>query len=115
MPLAELLMERFKVKTRGVKNPGNVTSIGVTPQVFLPNNPNRLAFILLNLSANVIYIGLDNEVNAGVGTEEGIRLDANGGSWSAIWDEDFQMTAWAWWAVATGAASRIFVLEVREI
>ncbi len=110
--LADLLMERFKVKTRAVENPQAVTSLGVAAQIIVANNPNRLAFIIINLSANTIYIGLTREVNATAGTEQGIRLDPNGGAYSAIWDEDFQMTGWAWWGISTGAASQIYSLEV---
>lgn len=109
MSLAELLMERFKVKTRAVENP-KITSLGVTAQQVLGNNPDRLAFIVQNLSANVIYLSLKNDVSS----SKGIRLAANGGSFSCIWDEDFQMTGWAWWAVATGASSAVYAIEVLE-
>ena len=110
MPLKDLLMERFSVKTRAVENPLNVTSLGATAQKLLSNNPNRLGFVIVNLSANIVYIGLENSVSS----TKGIRLDANGGSSGCIWDEDFDMTAWAWWAVASGAASAIYVLEIVE-
>ncbi len=115
MPLADLLMERFKVKTRPRRDPLNVSPIGITPVVVLANNPNRLGFVIMNLSANVVYLDLENEVNAGVGTEVGLRLDANGGFVSMAWDADFQMVAWAWWAVATAAPTRLTILEVIEV
>ena len=115
MPLADLLLERFKVKTRPRRDPLNVSPIGVDPVIVLANNPNRLGFIIMNLSANVVYLDLTNEVNAGAGTEVGLRLDANGGHISMVWDEDFQMTAWAWWAVSTAAATRLVILEIIEI
>ena len=114
MPLADLLMERFKVKTRAVENPAGITHLGVTAEIVLANNPNRLAFTIINLSANVVYVSLTSDVSATVGAEQGIRLDANGGSFTCIWDEDFQMTAWAWWGIATAHPSQIYVLEVVE-
>lgn len=107
MPLADLLLERFKIKTRAVENPRDIVLLGAAPLMILANNPNRLGAVIVNLSANVVYIGLTNEVSA----TNGIRLNANGGQASLIWDEDFQMTAWAWWGMATAAASRIYVLE----
>jgi len=110
MPLANLLTERFKVRTRAVENPLAVTSLGATAQKLLENNPNRLGFIVFNLSANVVYLSLTNEVSS----TRGVRLNANGGSIGMVWDEDFQMTAWAWWGVASGAASAIYILEVVE-
>ncbi len=115
MPLADLLLERFKVKTRPRRDPLNVSPIGINPVIVLPNNPNRLGFIIMNLSANVVYLDLEQVVNAGAGTEVGLRLDANGGFISMIWDEDFQMVAWAWWAVSAAANTRLVILEVVEI
>lgn len=115
MPLADLLQERFGVKTRPRRDPLGVSPIGVASVVILANNPNRLGFVIVNLSANVVYLDLTNAVNAGAGTEVGLRLDANGGHVSMIWDEDFQMVAWAWWAVATGANTRLAILEVIEV
>ena len=115
MPLDTLLMERFKVKTRAVENPQGVTSLGATAQIILANNPNRLAWVIVNLSGNVIYIGFTRTVNAGAGTEQGIRLDANGGSAMMVWDEDFHPTAWAIWGIASGAASQLYSYEVVEV
>jgi len=110
MPLANLLEERFKVRTRAVENPSGIILLGVAAQIILANNPNRLAWIAVNLSANIIYVALSNQVAA----THGIRLNANGGTASMVWDEDFQMTAWGIWAVASGAASALYVLEVVE-
>lgn len=115
MPLADLLERRFGVKTRGVRDPLGVSPIGVDPVIVLPNNPNRLGFIVMNLSANVVYFDLEQDVSATPGAEVGLRMDANGGFVSMIWDEDFQMTAWAWWAVSAGADTRLVILEVVEI
>ncbi len=109
MPLKDLLMERFKVRTRAVENP-KITSLGTTAKQVLGNNPNRLGFLIINLSTNVIYLSLRSEVSSSYG----IRLDANGGSFAAIWDEMFDPTAWAWWGVADGAASAIYSLEIVE-
>ena len=109
MPLADLLKERFKVRTRAIENP-RLTSVGTIAEVVLANNPNRLAFSVVNLSANVMYIGLTNLVSA----TNGIRLDANGGYFSGIWDEMFDPVAWAWWIIATGAGSSVYSVEVVE-
>ena len=115
MPLDTLLMERFKVKTRAVENPQGITSLGTTATILLANNPNRLAWVLVNLSANIIYIGFTNEVSATAGSERGIRLNANGGLASMVWDEDFQPTGWAIWGIASGLTSQIYSYEVVEV
>lgn len=109
MSLASLLLERFKVRTRGVENPV-ITSVGTTPTLVLTNNPNRLAFLVINLSSNLMHIGLTHEVSS----SNGIILDANGGYWSGIWDELFDPVAWGWWLVAAAASSAVYSLEVVE-
>lgn len=110
MSLADLLMERFKVKTRAVENPEALTAASTTAQKVLSNNPNRLAFTIMNLGAEVSYVGLTD----GVSTTKGIRLDASGGFFSCVWDEDFQMTGWAWWIIATSGTPAVYALEVVE-
>lgn len=107
LDLAGLLLERFKVKTRAIENP-LVTSVGTTATLALANNPNRLAWILVNLSANIIYIALSNLVSPSYG----IYLDPNGGVASMVWDEDFQATGWAIWAIAPAGASAVYSMEV---
>lgn len=110
MPLANLLMERFKVRTRAVENPKSVTAASTTAQEILGNNPNRLAFTIINLGAEVCYVALSTPVAA----TKGIRLDANGGSFTCIWDEDFQMTGWAWWIISASGTPAVYSLEVVE-
>jgi len=109
MPLGELLKERFKVRTRAVENP-KITASAATAQVVLGSNPNRLGFTIINHGANPCFVGLTNEVSA----SRGIRLDASGGSISMIWDEDFDMVAWAWWIISPAGASNIYSIEVIE-
>ena len=111
MPLADLLMERFKVRTRPVINPLALTAATTTVQRFLANNPNRLGFIILNLGGQVCYIGPDSEIAAAT---RGIRLDANGGAYVSIWDEDFDMVAWEWWILSALLTSAIYVIEIVE-
>jgi len=110
MPLADLLRERFKVRTRAVEDPRDITAITTTAQMILGNNPNRLGFIIINTGGKFVCIGLTN----GVTTTTGIRLDAYGGAVSMIWDEDFDMTAWAWWIIADTGGSTAYCLEMVE-
>ena len=107
MDLATLLVEKFKCKTRAVENPV-ATSIGATAALVFNNNPNRLAWILVNLSVNAIYLAL----SSGVSATGGIYVSPNGGWRSMIWDEDFQMTGWGIWAIAPAGASDIYSVEV---
>ncbi|GAJ00474.1 unnamed protein product [marine sediment metagenome] len=110
MSLDKLLMERFKVRTRAVENPKAITAASTTAQLILGINPNRLAFTITNLGAEECYVGLTNKVS----TTRGIRLDGGGGFFICIWDEDFQMTGWAWWIIAEEGTPAVFSLEVVE-
>lgn len=110
MPLADVLNQRFGVRTQARENPGS-TAMVATPLSILGNNPNRLAFVVVNLSSNTIFIAPARDVS----TTKGIRLNANGGAATALYDEDFHMVGWEWFGVADVAGpSTIYVLEVVE-
>lgn len=107
MDLTSFLLERFKCVTRAVENP-ILTSVGATATIILANNPNRLAWIFINLSANAIYLALENSVSA----TRGVLVAANGGKASMVWDEDFQTVGWAIWGIAPAGASNCYSFEV---
>jgi len=65
---------------------------------------------VVNLSVNVVYIAFDSDV----GPAKGILLDANGGWASMAVDEDGEAVAYAVHALATGAASAIYVFEIEK-
>lgn len=109
MPLKDLLNRQFSVATRPNRNP-LIAAAGLAAAQLLANNPNRLAFTLINLSANAMYINLDNAVTA----TNGIYVGPNGGSISMVWNEDFDMVGWEWWVIAAGAASSLLVVEILE-
>lgn len=105
--LEKVLQDRFGINTHSNENPV-VAAFGVAAVIFLRNNPDRLAWTLVNLSANPAYVGLTNLVAA----TNGIYVPANGGALTMNWQEDFQMTGWAWWGITPAGASNIFVIEV---
>jgi len=105
--LETVLDSHFGTKTRSVENPV-IAAIPAVAGIILRNNPDRLAFVIVNLGANPAYLGLTNAV----GVANGIYVPANGGSVTMYWQEDFQMVGWAWWAVAPAGASNCYVLEV---
>jgi hypothetical protein len=109
MPLADLIAERFNRRVRAVANP-ELTSVGTTASILFNNNPNRVGFLVMNLSPNLMYVNITHEVSS----SNGILLDANGGGFVGIWDEMFTPVAWAWWIVAAGAGSNLFSLEIVE-
>ncbi len=104
--LSKLLENLYGVRTSEQENPVT-TSIGTAATRLLANNPNRVSVVIFNLSANSIYIGLTN----GVSSTNGIYIAPNGGSISLQWDKDFMLTTREFFAIATGAASSVYVLE----
>lgn len=105
--LAELITERLGVRTSARINPEG-SSLGTSAARVMGNNPNRVAFIFVNLSSNIIYLA-PLEVPS---SSNGIRVGTNGGSLSLVWDEDFDLTGYEWRGVADAAASSYFVVEL---
>jgi len=101
-----MLEALFGVRSYPRENPITAT-VGAAAERILANNPQRVSFQVANLSANALYIGLSNTVNA----TEGIYVAPNGGLISLIWDRDFELCSHEWWALAGGPASAIYVLE----
>lgn len=106
--LKDLVNDRFGVVTDFRVNPLDIANIGAATVKILPNNPNRVAWVFVNLSANVIYL-LNDET---VGITNGVRLVANGGIASMVWDTDFDITGFGLWAMASGAGSNFMVFEI---
>lgn len=109
MGAREFSEKRFGFPTRAVENPV-VAAVGVTVVKILRNNPDRVFWIVVNLSANVVYVALSEDVSA----TKGIRLDANGGFTSMSVEEDGEAVAYDVYALATGAASAIYVLAIEK-
>jgi len=107
MTLKELLDQQFKVKTDSIANPVT-NSVGAAATRVLGNNPNRLAWVFINLSANTIYL----EFSRDVGAARGILVSPNGGSAMMVWNEDFELTGYEVWGLAPAGASTCYVLEV---
>jgi len=107
MSLADVLLKRFGVRTQAAQK---TVTLGTTAAEIVPNNPDRLALTVINLSTNSVYLALDSSVSS----SKGILLVPTGGSATFSLEDDFQMVGWAIWGVATGASSALFVIEVTE-
>jgi len=105
--LNELIDAQLGVRVRPQINP-LTSSVGTTPTRIFSNNPNRVAFLVVNISANKVFLLPDNTVT----TSRGILLTNNGGGLVANWREDFHLVGYEWWAVADAAGSSILCLEL---
>ncbi len=64
--------------------------------------------MLLNLSSNTVFVGLENSVSA----TNGIRFGANGGSVSFNVTDDGMIQTRNMFAVADGAGSAVYVITL---
>lgn len=106
LALHEMLEALYGVTSHIVQNP-LVDEVDIAVTRILPNNPKRLSFTFVNLSANVIYIAPSNQVAA----TAGIRLAPNGGMIVVQWDRDFEMVSHDWYATAGANNSAVYMLE----
>jgi hypothetical protein len=104
--LNELLEGLYGVKTFHQINQ-TVSAIGVASIPIMKGNPNRVSFLIVNLSANAIYISPMNDVSA----TKGIYVAPNGGSVLMQWDRDFELVSQTFYGIAAGAASSVYILE----
>jgi hypothetical protein len=104
----ELIAESLGVDNIRVgDNPLN-EDVDIASKVILKSDPMRYAFLLVNVSANDIYLVPRRAV---VGTA-GILLGANGGFFALNWRDDLVLPAVEWHAAAAGNNSAIEIYTV---
>jgi hypothetical protein len=104
--LADLIERQFSIRTTSRINPV-VDEVDIAVTQILAANPKRVGLLILNLSANTMYIAPDENV----GAARGIFLAANGGSVSMKWDHDFEVVSLPWYGSATADNSDVFIME----
>lgn len=105
-PLSAAIEREIGVPTEPRINP-DTGSVGIAVIRVLPNNPNRFAFLIINLGTAAVFIAPDNAVSL----TRGIRLAPSGGVFASNWREDGHLVGWNWFAISSAAAQDIFVLE----
>ena len=83
-------------------------TVGTTAIEVFRNDGDRLAFTLINLSANVLYLAPTPSVS----TTRGIRLRANGGFVNSLWNEELILVTYDWHLVADASGSAYFAIEM---
>lgn len=104
--LSELLEGLYGVKTTYRINP-NISSVGTTALKLLNNNPNRVSFLVVNMSVNALYVSPMQDVSS----TKGIYIAPNGGFATFQWDRDFELVGQEWWCIGGAAATTLYVLE----
>jgi hypothetical protein len=102
---AEFLRSRYKGEL--TEDETSVT-VGTAVSTVIGSNPDRLGLLILNLSANTVYVSIENSVSA----TNGIRLGANGGSVALNVTDDGMIQTRTWYGLATGAGSSVYVLDL---
>lgn len=101
-----MVTERFGRPVTPFEN-RTVSQVGNTAIEILRQDPDRLGFVIINLSVNDLYIGPFQNVSA----TKGIKIPPSGGSAVIIWDEDFESVGKQWYGLASAAASAVLTTE----
>ena len=88
--------------------PTSFATVGTSAVELMNQNPQRVSFVFINLSANDMYIA----PNETVASTTGILVSKSGGQASAMWKEDLVLPALKWSVIATGSSSAYILLEV---
>lgn len=104
--LDELILVQLGVRTTQRVN-DQLSSVGTTAARAVIQDPNRVAFTLVNLSVNILYTGPFPNVSA----TRGFRLNPSGGLITVLYSEDFHLTGWEWFVIADAAASTLLTVE----
>lgn len=88
-------------------------TISTTPSVVVPNNPDRVALVVLNIGAGTVFMSLSNTPSANAG----IFLGANGGAVTMNVRDDGTLPSRQWSAVCpTGGPLVLEVIEyIRQV
>jgi hypothetical protein len=105
--LENLCLREFGLRT-GYRESAPGLTVGTTVVELLPNNPDRVAFTVVNYGAGWVVIGFDNEISA----NRGIYLASGGGGVNIRWREEFELVGARVWALAQNLATPIYFLEV---
>lgn len=105
MALSRYVEKKFGMKTRSypITDP---TECDTEITVILPNNPDRLSFLLVNLGEKAMYVAWDRDVAA----DHGVYVAPNGGSFSLIADEDGELVGYELYGISITEANDIFTM-----
>lgn len=87
-----------------------VVTAGAVVSILRDLSADAIAMTVSNLSANPVFIGLDNAVSA----NQGFLVAANGGILSINVREDGLLPARRWFCIAPAGASNVLVVTIHR-
>jgi len=103
-------VKKLGFKTRLNVNPVTAT-VATSATEILRNNPDRIFWLIVNLSPNDGYAGWDREVSS----TKGLLVPSNGGYVSASAEEDGELVIYPVFAVNLVAQGTWMIVEVERI
>jgi hypothetical protein len=100
-----LSIERFRSRTTSTEK---VTSVPVTRINLIPNNPNRLHYLLINEGSFDVRVSNDPNITASTGW----MLSASGGIISMDWEQDGETVGQILYAIAVTGSSDVRSREI---
>lgn len=88
----------------------SLVATSTTAAQAVPNNPDRLGLLIVNVGGDNVTLGLKQGVTA----SNGVLLAANGGSMSLDVREDFTLVTREWFAIATANTPNLYVLQMNR-
>jgi len=101
--------EKLGYPTRPDINPVTNT-VDTIATLILQNAPDRIFWLVINLSANKGYVGWDKEV----ASTKGIPIAANGGYVSCSMEEDGELVIYPVWAINDTAPGTYYIVQIRR-
>lgn len=105
--LSEYCREKFGVDTRYNPSP-LINTVDATALQVWSNNPDRLELVIVNLSANVLYVNIGPQVSS----TNAWRCGANGGAVVFTAEEDGALVGYPFWVVGSAPGTDFFSAEV---
>lgn len=105
MALSRFVEDKFGMKTRSVTNPVTPT-VATSKTLILKNNPDRLAYTVINLTGFALHVAFDREVSS----TRGILIPPSGGSLTLTAEEDGELVGYELFGISTSSSSTIFTI-----
>ncbi len=105
MTLQQLLIAQFGVSSSDLRE--SFPTVGTSSTLILPNDPNRVGFIVVNLSTNTCYLGMANAVTSTTGAALG-----GNSSFTSTWRDDFNTVGFQRYAISPSGSASFYVAEI---